>query len=371
MKILLTNSSEVYGGGEFFVLELAAALKSRGHGVIVACKPAGLLPAKCREHGVDVVSMDFPPKERLMFFIRAIRDLVRDRNIDIVHTNSNYDRTAGAFAARLSGRPHITNVHSFHSLQHNLTHWIRNRFATDHFLVDGVCVRDLLVRKDGIDTGKISVVYLGVDPEAMKRDEVLRTRVREELGVADGTVLIGNVGRLVPMKGQEHLVRAFAMIAAGFPAARLAIIGDGELHDHLIRLSAQLGVAGSVLFPGFRDDLAAVYSAFDVYVHPSIEGGGETFPFAVLQALSQELPVVVTRVGDVPAMVEEGVNGFVVPDARPDELAARMKLLLDQDSLRFSMAAASRSRLLAQFTTGRMVDEIVGIYDAVLRNSRA
>jgi glycosyltransferase involved in cell wall biosynthesis len=172
------------------------------------------------------------------------------------------------------------------------------------------------------------------------------------------------------MKGQEHLVRAFAMIAAAFPAARLAIIGDGELHDHLIRLSAQLGVAGSVVFPGFRDDLAAVYSAFDVYVHPSIEGGGETFPFAVLQALSQELPVIVTRVGDVPAMVEEGVNGFVVPDARPDELAAKMKLILEQDSLRISMAAASRSRLLAQFTTGRMVDEIVGIYDAVLRNSR-
>lgn len=369
MNILLTNSSEIYGGGEFFVLEVASALASRGHRVTVACKPGNLLPDKCRERGLDVVPMDFPPKGRLAYFIRAIRDLINERSIEIVHSNSNYDRTAGAFAARRAGVPHITNVHSFHSLQHNLTHWIRNRYAIDHFLVDGVCVRDLLVREDSIDPERISVIYLGVDPESMKRDERGRSVVRNQLGVMDANILFGNVGRLVPMKGQEFLVRAFADVAPSFPDARLAIIGDGELHDHLIRLSDQLGVKDAILFPGFRDDLAAVYSAFDIYVHPSIEGGGETFPFAVLQALSEELPVVVTRVGDVPVMVEEGVNGFVVPDASPSALSEKMRLLLSRPDLRAAMAEGSRRRLLAQFTTDRMVDEIVGIYDAVLRNA--
>ena len=363
VNILLTNSSDIYGGGEFYVSELATALNSRGHVAYVACKPGNLLSDKCRRRNVDVVEVDFPPKGKLMKFIRLLSRTIRDFAIDVVHTNSNYDRTAGAFAARLCGIPHVTNVHSFHSLQHNVTHWLRNRFATDHFIVDGYCVQELLTKEDGIAGDRISVIYLGVDPATMVRDEVVRRRVRRELGIEDGMTLIGNVGRLVPMKGQEYLLRAFAHVAQDHPSARLAIVGDGELLENLSKLAQALGVGKSVVMTGFRDDLVSIYSAFDVYVHSSVEGGGETFPFAVLQALSEELPLIVTRVGDVAAMVEEGVNGFVVPDRNPEALAARLDLLLRDKAQSGQMAAKSRELLLARFTTEHMVQGILTVYE--------
>jgi glycosyltransferase involved in cell wall biosynthesis len=369
-SVLLTNSSSLYAGGEFYVLELARTLRSRGHGVVVACPSGNLLSEKCRAAGVETAAVEFPPNGALARHIGILRSLVRKHGATILHSNTNYDRTAGAFAARLAGAFHVTNVHSFHSISHNLTHLVRNRFATDHFLVDGVCVKELLVYEDRIDPAKISVLHLGVDPAAMRRDEALRRSVRASFGLTDTHVVIGNVGRLVPFKGQEFLLRAFAHLAGSQREARLVLVGDGELRESLGALAAELGVSGSVVFAGFRDDLVAVYSAFDIYCHSSVEGGGETFPFAVLQALSQELPVVVTRVGDVAVMVEEGVNGYVLPDRDPDALAHALARLMTEPVRAAEMGRESRALLMRRFTTEVMVNAVERVYDA-LRARRA
>jgi glycosyltransferase involved in cell wall biosynthesis len=363
--ILLTNSSDIYSGGEFYVLELSKELHSRGYHVWVACKQENRLLQKCTAAGVPTIPVDFPRQGKLVKFIGILRDIIRKHDIDIIHTNTNYDRTAGAFASLLEKRRHITNVHSFHSLRHNLTHWFRNTLATDRYLVDGVCVKDMLVKDDGISASKISVVYLGVDPQSMKKNETQRRGVREEFGYNANHVVFGNVARLVQFKGQRYLIEAFGMIAKEFPDARLLIVGDGELREVLEAQCRTLRVREKVIFAGFRDDLNAVYSACDIYVHSSIEGGGETFPFAVLQALAQELPVVVTRVGDVAEMVEEGVNGFVVPDHSADALADRLRKLLVDISLRQSMAAKGHEYLLTRFTTRHMVDVVDQVYKDV------
>jgi glycosyltransferase involved in cell wall biosynthesis len=364
-RVLLTNSSSLYAGGEFYVLELARTLCARGHGVLVACPSGNLLSEKCRAAGVATAAVEFPANGALARHIRLLRSLLREHKATILHSNTNYDRTAGAFAARLERAFHVTNVHSFHSISHNLTHVVRNRWATDHFLVDGVCVKDLLVREDRIDPAKISVVHLGVDPAAMRRDEALRSAVRASFGLGDADVVIGNVGRLVPFKGQEYLLRAFALVAGARPEARLVLVGDGELRERLGALAGELGVAARVVFAGFRDDLVAVYSAFDIYCHASVEGGGETFPFAVLQALSQELPVVVTRVGDVAVMVEEGVNGYALPDRDPGALARALAELLADPAEAARMGRESRALLLRRFTTDAMVDVVERLYDTL------
>ncbi|TAK53683.1 MAG: glycosyltransferase family 1 protein [Bacteroidetes bacterium] len=365
LNILLTNSSNMYGGGEFYVLELAKELAKRGHNVIVTCKPDNLLKKKCDDAGVKTLPYDFPEMGKLAASINRLKRVIQREKIHIVHTNTNYDRTAGAFAARLAGAKHVTNVHSFHSLSHNLTHWVRNKWATDHFLVDGLCVKELLVLEDKISPKKISVVYLGVDPESMKKNESQRRRVRGELSIEDHHLVIGNVGRLVPMKGQTYLLDAFALVVKKFPDARLLLVGDGELDKELRAKSKEHNIIEQVLFAGFRDDLVAMYSAFDMYAHSSIEGGGETFPFAVLQALAQELPVVVTKVGDVPAMVDEGVNGFVVPEKNPPAFANKLTMLLSNEILRVTMGQASRKRLLERFTIEKMVDGVEKIYNGL------
>jgi glycosyltransferase involved in cell wall biosynthesis len=369
LNILLTNSNNLYAGGEFYVFELARTLRARGHNVWVACRPDNLLFEKCRHAGVTTLPVNFPAKGELATYVKILRRYVRDHNINIVHTNVNYDRTAGAFAAKQEKKIHVANVHSFHSIQHNLTHWVRNRWATDCFIVDGICVRDLLIREDAIPASKVAVVHLGVDPESMRRDEGLRHKIRSEFGFNDTHTIIGTVGRLVPFKGQEFLLRAFASIAHTYPDARLLIVGDGVLMDSLNQLSQDLHIQHFVSFAGFRDDLPALYSAFDIYCHPSVEYGGETFPFAVLQALSQQLPVIVTRVGDVAEMVEEGKNGFLVQDKDPTAIAEKLTYFLSHREQISLMGEHSRQYLLQRFTTNIMVDAIEKVYHSLIEKT--
>jgi glycosyltransferase involved in cell wall biosynthesis len=157
-------------------------------------------------------------------------------------------------------------------------------------------------------------------------------------------------------------VEAFSRVAAAVSRSRLLIVGDGELRNQLETLAQSSGAQDRVIFAGFRDDLPALYSAFDIYAHSSVEGGGETFPFAVLQALAQELPAVVTRVGDVAEMIAEGENGFVVPDRDAAAMAGPLQKLCEDAGLRSQMAANSRKRLLDNFTTGKMVDKVEDVY---------
>ena len=348
------------------MLELAKALLGRGHRTWVCCRPDNLLREKCEQAGVATLPLDFPPNGRLVNYIRELKRIILENGITIVHTNGNYDRTAGAFAAWRAGVPHVTNVHSLQSIQHNLTHWVRNRMLTDRFLADGVQVKDLLIHHDHIPPSDVVVFYHGVNPERMRRDERLRRSMRAEFGMTDDTVLIGNVSRFVLMKGHSYLLHAFAEVAGEFSDARLVLVGDGELWEELKALSCSLGIEQKVIFTGFREDLQALYSSFDIYAHSSIEGGGETISFAVQQALAQELPVVVTRVGDVAENVREGINGFVVSDRDPKALAAQLRILVRDRSLRRNMGTEGLKYLLERFTTERMVSAVESVYRNVL-----
>jgi len=183
-------------------------------------------------------------------------------------------------------------------------------------------------------------------------------------------VLIGNVARMVPFKGQEYLVRAFPLVKSEFPDSKLMIVGDGELSGKLKDLAHELKMPGDIIFPGFREDIQAIYSSFDIYAHTSVEGGGETFPYALLHALSQELPIVATKVGDVPAMVNEDVNGFIAEEKNINSIAGKLKILLTDESKRKNMGKNSYKLLMKEFTEDIMIEKIEKIYYDALEGKK-
>ncbi len=369
LNILLLNALDIYGGGEFFVYQLAKLLTQKGHKVWVSCRKDNIIYSKCIEEGIGVFPVDYPEhsgKSDLWKNSRILGKFIKENKIDIVHSNTNYDRTAGAFAAKFAGVKHVSNVHSFHSISHNLTHWYRNKFLIHHFMVDGVCTKDLLINEDKIDPAKITLLHLGLDPELNKKDPETGKLIRKEFGVKDEEILIGNVARMVPFKGQEYLIRAYPDVLKAFPESKLMIVGDGELSDMLHKLAEELGVSERTIFPGFRSDIKSMYSAFDIYAHTSVEGGGETFPYAMLHALAQELPMVITRVGDMPAMVEDGVNGFVLNDKDVKSISEKLMLLCDDKKLRFEMGKKSFELMLRKFTVDIMAANIEKVYSKIL-----
>ncbi len=372
LNILLLNALDIYGGGEFFVYQFANLLKQRGHKVWVSCRNDNLIYSRCIEEGIDVFPVDYPEHSgtnRVWKISGELSQFIKQNSIDIVHSNTNYDRTAGAFAAKRAGVPNVTTNHSFHSIMHNLTHWYRNKFLISHFIVDGQCTKDLLVNEDKIDPKKISLIHLGLDPEQNKKDPEIRKQIRVEFGVKDDEILIGNVARMVPFKGQEYLIRAYPPIAKAYPKSRLMVVGDGELSGMLRSLAEELGIIDRVIFPGFRKDIKSMYSAFDIYAHTSVEGGGETFPYAMLHALAQELPMVITRVGDMPAMVREGVSGFVLEDKDVKGISEKLMLLCGDENLRKQMGKKSFELMMEKFTVDIMTANIENVYYKVLNDA--
>jgi glycosyltransferase involved in cell wall biosynthesis len=367
LKILILNSLNIYGGGEFFVLELASYLKSRGHDVWAGCKKDSPVFEKCRNSGIRTAEFNFPKKGtgKLRKNIAHITDFIKQNKIDIVHSNTNYDRTAGAVAAQLAGISHVASVHSLQSISHNLTHWARNKFLVDMFAADGNIVKDFLVNEDKIDEKKIKVINLGIDPESMEHDERLRKNARNEFGLADSEVLIGNLGRLVEFKGQDKLIKAFKQVLEKFPNVKLLIVGDGERKTELKNLVQALSINEKVIFAGFRDDLQAVYSAFDIYAHTSSDSGGELFPFAVLYAMAAGLPVVSTGVGEIPSMIKEDISGFITGQ-NDDEISSKIITLLGDLAVSKKMGEEGKTLLNQKFTLEKMGSEILKLYEHVL-----
>jgi glycosyltransferase involved in cell wall biosynthesis len=362
LNVLLSNSTDIFAGGEDYVLILARYLRARGHVVRVSALPGHLLLAKCSAAGIDIVPLRFEGMHRVFKIASELRHMLRTLQIDVVHSNANYDRTAAALAAVGTRARHVASIHSAHSIQHNITHWLRNRWGTDHFIADAEAVRAVLMAEDHIPGERITVVPIGVEAD----DEVTRPQVRAQarsaLGIDDATIVIGTVARLVPFKGHTYLLRTASEVLRSHPGCLFLIVGDGELQEDLERQARALGIEKSVRFLGFRDDLHRVYPAFDIYCHSSLELAAEAFPLAILRALAAGLPVACTNVGGIAMMVEEGVSGYLTPPENPAALAVSLRHMIAAPALRTSMGAASLALFKKKFHASAMAEAVERVY---------
>lgn len=368
MNIILSNSTDIFAGGEDYVLLLAKYLKERGHHVWVSANPGHLLLKKCSSNDIETVPVQYTGMSRVFGVASEMRAQLRRLSIDIIHSNANYDRTVAGIASAWSRTRHVASVHSAHSIQHNITHWLRNHFATEYFIADAESVKEVLVRKDRIPSERISVVPIGVESH-LKEDELRwRLRTRAAWGVHPETRVIGNVARLVPFKGHRYLVEAVATLVKDEPDILCVVVGDGELMSALKEQTKAAGIERFVRFLGFQDNLHELYPAFDIYCHSSLELEAEAFPLAILRALAAGLPVVATNVGGIEAMVEEGRSGHLTPPEDPGGLAVALRHLLQKASLRESMGRTSFELFTKSFHARAMAERVEQVYLSVMQH---
>lgn len=365
MNILLTNSTDIYGGGEDYVLTLATHLRLRGHTVSVSALPDHLLLAKCADRDIPTIPIDYRGMSRVFSVALQLRRAIRKHQIQVVHSNANYDRTCAGIARAFQAVRHVAGIHSTHSIQHNVTHWLRNRFGTDHFITDADAGKRVLVEEDGIPARRITTVPIGIEDVSPTASASWRVSTRRELGAEEDTVVIGNVARLVPFKGHRVLLEALALVAREFPGIRCPIVGDGELLEELRDQARRLGIEHQVLFLGFRDRLEEVYPAFDIYCHSSLEMASEMFPIAILRALAAGLPVVSTNVGGIAGMVQENVTGYLPPPDDPRALAAALVRLLRDPALRAVLGKGSRTLFETRYHAAAMAERVEHVYQSL------
>lgn len=366
MNVLLSNSTDIFAGGEDYVLILAKYLRQRGHHVYVSANPGHLLLKKCTDAGIDVVPVVYQKMSRVFTVARQLGGELKRRDITIVHSNANYDRTASGIAATIARIPHVASVHSAHSIQHNITHWLRNTLWTDHFIADAEAVKRVLVLEDRIPPEKVTVIPIGVEGSVKDDDQRWRIATRARWNITPDVCVVGNVARLVPFKGHRYLLDAIAKVVRVNRSVVFVIVGDGELMETLQEQAKALEIEPYVRLLGFRDDLQELYPAFDIYCHSSLELEAEAFPLAILRALAVGLPVVATNVGGIGLMVEDGKSGYLTPPEDANALANALVKVIADPALRRTMGAASLELFQRNFHATTMAERVERVYQQVL-----
>ncbi len=367
MKILLTNDALKIAGGENYVLYLAEGLSSKGHEILIAPLAGSDLEKVSREKGYETFGIPYGFHGKEFNAARVMVKALKGKSIDIVHTNSNLDRTIAAAAGKFIGARNISSVHSCLSINRNIIHWYRNKYLIDHFTPVGHSTKKLMVETDKISPKKITVVHIGIPEEKIKRTDEGRKKVRDEFGIKENNLVLGSLSRLVEFKGHRFLLKAFKeLVEKGNKDLRLMIAGEGELKESLILRAEEYNISDKVMFTGARSDVQDMLSAFDVFTQFSIDAGGETFPVAIIEALSAGLPVVGSWVGDIEYLIDHTKNGYLVEPENIQQFNEGILNLITDSVLRRHMGKASREKFLKEYTLDKMINNIEIVYRKVL-----
>jgi len=351
------------GGMKNHLLALARGMHRLGLKVLVA-GPAPLLAA-FRKEGLAVAPVWIEPGLRVDRQIGALRHLVRlarTHQVTVLHAHAAAAALAACPAGRLAGVPAV--VVTMHGSIRLGGVWrqragIAAQKAVLRWSHRIICVAEH-VRAELLELGLVRpdravTVYNGIDQPVPRSGEA--EALRRELGLPADRPVVGTAARLAPQKGVEYLLRAAAVLRdEGRPVA-LVIAGDGPLKAPLEKMSRALGV--DTRFLGHRPDVAGLLQLFDVFVLPSVTEG---LPLVVLEAMAVGCPVVATKVGGVPEVVEDGRTGRLVPAGDPEALAQAVADTLRDRAGAQVMAAAAGERVRHLFTHDRMVRRILAVY---------
>jgi glycosyltransferase involved in cell wall biosynthesis len=376
------------GGAEMCLLSLLDGLDRARFAPLVVLSEPGPLADDLRQREVPLLVED-----RMQYLVRGARSLgavganlraflaveralhrlLAARRIDLVHAFVTPALKYGGVVARLAGIPAVATMHDM--LVPPFTRLKRRLIATNvNLFYDRLIVPSLAGRTAalgaGVEPSKLIVIPNGVDTGRFARDETARARVRAELGVAPDTPLVGMVGRFVPLKGHDVLLRALDVMRRRRDRARCVIVGDAlfegehECKRRVVELAGTLGLQSHVVFTGWRKDVPELLSALDVFVQPATEG--DTLPTTVLEAMATGLPVVAARGSSVFEMVEDGRTGCIVPAADPAGLAESLLRLLDDPGLRERMGRAGRAKVEREFGRDRFCRATEAVYTDLL-----
>ena len=342
-----------------FLLPLMRGIRARGHDVIGVSADGPLLETVRRE-GFRVVPVPLARSLSPLALWRGFRALVvlfRAERPDLVHAHM----PISGFLARAAGRYTGVKVIAYtcHGFLFNqpgpwwrrglglAMEWLGGRLTDIHLTVSADEADD--ARRLGIHRASTAIGN-GRDPACYHPDPAARARIRAELGVPDDRVVIAVVSRLVRHKGHPELLAAMRDVDA-----ELWVVGERLASDHgpdLEPFFAAAGLGTRLRRLGYREDIAALLAAADVFALPSHFEG---LPMSVIEAMLCGLPIVATNIRGPREQVIDGQTGFLVPPMRIPELAAALQALATDPALRTRLGAASRARALDLYDEGRVV----------------
>lgn len=299
---------------------------------------------------------------------RALARLVREHDIDIVHTHGYYGDALGALVklfvkVKTVATVYVWGKYEFHRQLMQLMDWVSLQF---HDKVTVHCEETArLSAKLGFSRAKTPVLIAGFPNEKEPPTPEERRKLRQEAGIADGELLMVNVARIHPEKAHDQLLKSFRIIHDRYPKTRLWISGTGWewLENQLKELRRELKLEDCVEFVGYRQNLWPMLHAADFMIHSShVEG----VPIAILYGMSAGLPIVVSDVGGVYEVIKQNETGIRVPENDVEGFAARVIELIEDPEKRAALGAAARRLVTTDYSIETACAKVEATYREVL-----
>ncbi|MBN2712347.1 MAG: glycosyltransferase [Planctomycetes bacterium] len=353
------------GGAQRHIEGLIERLPPEYCASVLCLEKSGPIGEELAGRGVPVIELHCPNLWSIngasTFF--RLRRMLREEGVDLLHA---FLGTA-CLIAPLVKSGNIKTVTS----RRDTGFWMGKAFSTlaamvasraDGITANSTAVKDAACRLEKIRPEKIEVIHNGIDVPEVTSHEA-RMKLRHSLGLDGNDIVITQVATLTPVKDHETAISALVRLAPEHPRLRWVFVGDGPRMEPLKHMAANMGVGRHLLFLGERQDVRDILMASDISV---LTSRSEGFPNAVLEAMACGLPVVSTDCGGVNDMIEDSVNGMVVPVAAPESLAAAIEKLIENTGLADSLGSKARERIGAEFTWENTVGKTCALYERLL-----
>lgn len=364
-RILYVITKATWGGAQRYVYELATAAHAHHCTVAVAYGTEGLLVEKLNAFGIRTLPLPHLTRDiDLKAELKAFRDLIaliKDERPDVIHINSSKGGLA-VLAARIARVPRIIFTAHGWAFNEERPWWqkvlIRLAYVATLWLAHKtICVSDAVRHHmSWVPLAHLAVVHNAIEaPEFLPRDAAQDELL---LGMKDAT-WVGMIAELHPTKRVEDAIDAIAELAPSHPELLLVVIGEGEKRADLEERIKHYNLQDRVRLVGFRDNAARYLLAFDYFLMPSRT---EALGIVLLEAGHAQLPVVATRVGGIPEIIQHKRTGLLVPKENPHALARALRTLIEHPEEAKGYARALHARVTDKFSKENMLAETFELY---------
>jgi len=365
------------GGGEIHLLSLISKLTPKKYNMFVAYPGPGPFEKSLRALPVTRVPLRSLRGKYEPLSILALRSLIGRHQIHIVHAYEPKSAFVSMMAGTLCKTP--GKIYTEH-LPFFTPYWQERgfrvalhkmRFVRDRLtclMADRIIAVSDEIRREKVDIqrvtpNKVATILNAADEDKFSPTGQNRSCLHRKFHVPREFVLIGVIARLEPHKGHKFLIQAMSRVIGEVPNARLVVVGEGSYEKELKKTARDCKMENHIMFTGFQKDVASVLAGLFSVVLPSLY---ESTNLSLIEAMLMEKPVVASAIPSHGAMIEDGVNGFLVPPGNAEALAEAMIKVLTDRPLAARMGRRGRKIALEQFSLHRMAKQTERVYEDVL-----
>lgn len=371
-RVVFLIDSLGWGGAERLLLQYLPHLRTQGFDPVVCVlqeRSGNPVATEIRALGIPVETV---PVERLrdLSAIRRLTAYLRERDVDVVHTQLEFADGLGSIAARRAGIPSVSTLHTMYEPARWSRAWARNRlgdwalarYSSRLIAVSDEARRHYLAHRPYPER-KLVTLRNGIDLSRFEAAAGEGPAVRRELGIAEGATVVATVAVLRRDKGIHNMVAALPAILEEFPEAVYLVVGDGDQRGSLESSVATAGLSEHVVFAGSRTDVPRVLAACDIFVLPTLS---DALPTVLAEAAAAGVPLVASAVGGVPEMCLDERNGLLVPPGDPEGLSWAVLRLLRDPALTARLGAEGRVVARERYDIAAQAGKLCDLYRTVM-----